>query len=297
MSNPRQPLRADPGVGAAPKCILASDQRINVIPKGGVAVAHRLVPVDVQSCALCEGQSNEIYYDERGYRFVRPCSGLDLDRRIERFNRANLPARYCDANIESIDCNHHEQIAAIVELVQDYLERFKPGDNGFVFMGEVGCGKTHLMVACLRYLTLDLGISCRFVEFSHLLGELRDLYNQNRSEAELLAPLIKVPVLAIDELGKGRGSEFEQRIIDELISRRYNESGITTFFTTNYYPGEGGSTPPHAVPDGKPIYRVRQELAGRIGERVASRIFEMCDFINMPNVDYRQFLFSQRRRP
>jgi DNA replication protein DnaC len=274
-----------------------------------LAVARRLGAVDVQRCTMCEGQATETFYDDRGYRFVRPCAGLQLDRRIERFNRALIPARYCDACLEHTDI-HHEQIAVIVSILDDYLHKFTPGDQGFVFMGEVGSGKTHLMTACLRYLTLELGVYCRFVEFSHLLGELRDLYNQNRSEAELLTPLVRIPVLAIDELGKGRGSEFEQRIIDELISRRYNESGLTTFFTTNYYPGDAppsASAHHHGAHHGahhdglhraesRAAHRVRQELTDRIGERVASRIFDMCDFISMPGVDYRQYRFSQRRR-
>lgn len=292
MSAPRPPLRPEPTPHARAQCLLAADQRYVVEPRSHLAVARRLGAVDVQSCALCEGQATETYHDARGYRFVRPCAGLQLDRRIERFNRALIPARYCDASIDQIDI-HHDQIAVIVSILGDYLHKFTPGDHGFVFMGEVGSGKTHLMTACLRYLTLELGVHCRFVEFSHLLGELRDLYNQNRSEAEILTPLVKIPVLAIDELGKGRGSEFEQRIIDELISRRYNESGLTTFFTTNYYPGD--STAQHGV-EGRSAHRVRQELTDRIGERVASRIFDMCEFISMPNVDYRQYRFTQRRR-
>jgi DNA replication protein DnaC len=294
MSAPRPPLRPEPHTATRPHCLLAADQRYVVEPRGQFAIARRLGAVDIQSCALCEGQTTETYHDARGYRFVRPCSGLQLDRRIDRFNRAFIPARYCDASIDQVDI-HNDQIATIVSILGDYLHKFTPGDQGFVFMGEVGSGKTHLMIACLRYLTLELGIHSRFVEFSHLLGELRDLYNQNRSEAEILGPMVKIPILAIDELGKGRGSEFEQRIIDELISRRYNESGLTTFFTTNYYPGDNASSHGHGI-ESRSAHRVRQELTDRIGERVASRLFEMCEFISMPNVDYRQYRFSQRRR-
>ena len=49
----------------------------------------------------------------------------------------------------------------------------------------------------------------------------------------IIGPLSEVDVLAIDELGKGRGSPFELDTMDELIARRYN-AGRTTLFATNY---------------------------------------------------------------
>ncbi len=51
---------------------------------------------------------------------------------------------------------------------------------------------------------------------------------------EILRPLLSVPVLAIDELGKERGTEWERSMLDELISRRFN-SGQSTLFATNYF--------------------------------------------------------------
>ena len=51
---------------------------------------------------------------------------------------------------------------------------------------------------------------------------------------EVLRPLLHVPVLAIDELGKERGTDWERSMLDELISRRFN-SGLATLFATNYF--------------------------------------------------------------
>src|SRR5690606_10783657 len=127
--------------------------------------------------------------------------------------------------------------------------------------------------------TLDKAIGCGFVEFTHLLGELRRLYSEGRSETEILAPLAAIPVLAIDELGKGRSNDFELRIIDELVSRRYNDTAVSTFFTSNYAPG--GQRPDTTV----------ESLADRIGERVESRLYEMCEFIPLTGNDYRQKLY------
>lgn len=264
-------------------CLLARDQTVIVEPNGAFATARRRVEVDARQCEECDGQAHEITY-ENGYRFVRACRGSHLEKRIQRFNRAEIPARYHHASFDEID-RHNTHFAAVVDDLQRYLYTFEPGERGRLFMGEVGVGKTHLMAACLRYLALEKGITCRFVEFSHLLVNLRELYNKNRSETELLGPLVKVPVLAIDELGKGRNSEFEHRIIDELISRRYNEASVSTFFATNFYPRDMGGIVPNA-----------EYISDRIGMRPASRIYEMCEFIPMDGSDYRQILYTRRGR-
>jgi DNA replication protein DnaC len=105
--------------------------------------------------------------------------------------------------------------------------------------------------------------------------------------------------LAIDELGKGRGSQFELETMDELIARRYN-AGRTTLFATNYSlvyelrgpkPGEHRSTD-----DLKAASRDSVLLQHRVGERIYSRLCEMCEFIDMPDApDYRHT--QQQKQP
>ena len=51
-----------------------------------------------------------------------------------------------------------------------------------------------------------------------------------------MRPLFTIPVLFLDELGKGRGTpnDFELRTIDEIVNRRYDNPDLTTFFASNY---------------------------------------------------------------
>ena len=58
--------------------------------------------------------------------------------------------------------------------------------------------------------------------FSHLLADLKSGFDRGVGASSLLDPLVQVDVLAIDELGKGRNTEFEGTVLDELVSRRYN---------------------------------------------------------------------------
>ena len=57
-----------------------------------------------------------------------------------------------------------------------------------------------------------------------------------KSGGEIIQPLSEVEVLAIDELGRGRGSAFELETMDELIARRYNAGRVTLFGTKSAAP-------------------------------------------------------------
>jgi len=170
--------------------------------------------------------------------------------------------------------------------VSNFLNRYDPDDDdamGFLLYGDVGRGKTHLMVASLRALIFKLGVSGRFVEFSLLLADLKASFEKRNNASTLVDPLYSVQVLAIDEMGKGRGSEWEKTVLDELISRRYNGL-LTLLVTTNYQPGKtsGVSTPNLAKASKVP------HLVDRVDTRVYSRLEQMCRFIPTMGPDYRK---------
>jgi DNA replication protein DnaC len=165
-----------------------------------------------------------------------------------------------------------------------------------VLYGEVGRGKTHLMVALLRELVLDRGISAKFVEFSHLLADIKQGFDVGQGTGVLLGPLASVGVLAIDELGKGRNTEFEGTVLDELVSRRYN-AGLPILATTNFAPGSptGAARGNAADLDARGRVRNVPTLADRVGDRVYSRLREMCDFVPLLGEDWRERRHVERR--
>ena len=115
------------------------------------------------------------------------------------------------------------------------------------------------------------GVAVRFMEFSRLLSLLKEGYSEGRSDAPVLTELAEVEVLAIDELGKGRLSDWELTIIDEVVSRRYNAMGCT-LATTNYVPGNPtGAAPPNL----STTQTSGQTLGDRVGDRVYSRLLHL----------------------
>jgi len=140
----------------------------------------------------------------------------------------------------------------------------------------------------VRNLIVRHGIRARFVEFTRLLGQLKAGYSEGKSGAMVIDPLVEVPVLAIDELGKGRMTDWELTVIDEVISRRYNAMACT-LGSTNFAPARAtGATPVNAAA----VNITAQTLGDRVGDRVYSRLEEMCDFVELAGPDFRSI---QRR--
>jgi DNA replication protein DnaC len=225
---------------------------------------------------------------------AQPCACRHLDERIHLFNQAGIPAAVARASFEGFkeySPDHSRARAA----AQDFARKFRRDapTRGFLLYGSPGAGKTHLLVGALRHLTLEKGVAGRYVEFMLLLSDIRAGFSSDRSHMETLKPLVGVPVLAIDELGKERGTEWERSMLDELISRRYN-SGLATLFATNYFPEARKlpESPGRNVNTRSAEFQRDAEymtLQQRVGDRIYSRLNEMCTFIRLdPGHDHRK---------
>jgi len=273
-------------------CSKCDRKRFVIFPDGDRARA-RICESCFEICPACEGEEYRYVRDDRGYRYARRCDICGaLRERLEAFNSAHIPAHYHDrrATLERFETQNKndEPIGNLPEIKMRlfrWVQAFEPGERGFLLHGKVGTGKTHLSAAVVRHLTLQKGISSRFVEFTHLLSNLREQFDEGRGESEILAPLAEFPVLAIDELGKGQNTSWQLSIIDQIISKRYNR-GLTTLFTTNF-PLESDSG---GADGGAEFARraTRDSLRERIGERVYSRLHEMTEFIRIDAPDYRK---------
>lgn len=233
------------------------------------------------TCPRCDGELYEFKRHHDGWTFSTPCPECTPIRdRVRLFNHARIPRRYLYGTFSNYTPNTASQRAAL-HWFTERMGNWEPNERALVLSGPVGTGKTHLMAAWLRTLCLHRGIAGQFVEFSHLLSEIRAGYDANRSDAAITAGLTEVPVLVIDELGKMLKTDWQQSILDSLISRRY-ERGLATFATTNYpfEPNIGG----HATSD----EFSRRTLADVTGERIASRLSEMCDFMTITAPDFRR---------
>ncbi len=241
----------------------------------------------VAECQRCHG-TGRLFQEREGALFAELCTCRSRKRRVELYNRANIPRHFCGKGFGSFQT--YDTLGAVLKRVESFAEGYPNFGKGVLLYGTPGTGKTHLLTAALQHLTLDRGVPARYVEFSFLVSEIKEAFMRNVSALVALAPLADVEVLAIDELGKGRSTEFEREVLDELISRRYN-ANRTTLFATNFNaaprksgPTSGGwSNPLQVAREGL----IDQHLQERVGDRTFSRLAEMAEAIQVSARDRR----------
>lgn len=277
------PVRGRPG---CPSC---KGQGYQIEPHGELARAARCACVP--PCPRCEGRGVVAVLRD-GVRLTGRCLCQQLPDRVERFNWAHIPARHARATLESfyagaLKQGDAEKAEALLSGVDPWLKGYQPGRaRGLVLHGPVGRGKTHLMVGVLRRLVFEQGQAVRFIEFSRLLGQLKEAYSRGEGDSQVLGEVCEVPILGIDELGKGRLTDWELAIIDEIVSRRYNAMRCT-LATTNYEPkpATGQREVNLAMSE-----TTRQTLGDRVGDRVFSRLRETSAFVFVGGIDMRPVL-------
>ena len=257
-----------------------------------------------ENCSVCSGRGYILAEREetfsrkagaRKYEVLIPCACTAMKRKVARYNAVGIPGVLAHATFENYEPNNDNQKIA-KDAAQTFAHNYdkSSSNRGIVICGPVGTGKTHLLAAILAHLVLEVGVEARYVEISLLYATIRNGFREGKSGGEIIGPLADVDLLAIDELGRGRGSAFELETLDELIARRYN-AGRTTLFATNFYVKEekprieqrrGGIS----TEDLKSAARAKELLRERVNERIYSRLFQMCRFVEMPpdTDDHRQ---------
>lgn len=270
-------------------CSCSTCRDTGYVTEPGVEFAIARVCACRTPCRICGDRGFVIRGVEGGPPTRHDCDCRSLRLRIQRFNKASIPAKMHSKTLE--DFRDDRGNLAMVRLnVMRYRQSYPPPTNqGILFWGPPGVGKTHLMCALLRYFTLERGLTACFVDFFHLLSRLRAAYAEARSEEEILGPLGEVEILAIDELGKGRASEWEVSVLDQLVSRRYN-TGRTVLATTNFDVSSDETTETAPTKSGA-IALTRTRLVDRVGERIYSRLVEMCQFLEVSAEDHRRGSF------
>jgi DNA replication protein DnaC len=154
-----------------------------------------------------------------------------------------------------------------------------------LLIGGIGVGKTHLAVGIIKELISSKGIPCLFYDYRELLKQIQNSYNDSVkvTELDVLRPVFETEVLVLDELGAVRPTEWVWDTVSLILNTRYNDSR-TTIITTNFEDGQSAEADAR-----QGLKRTNREdtLGDRVGDRMRSRLIEMCRIIGLQGADFR----------
>jgi DNA replication protein DnaC len=108
----------------------------------------------------------------------------------------------------------------------------KNPEGWIVFMGETGCGKTHLAAAIVNY-RYEMGKPALFAVVPDFLDHLRSAFNPESkvSYDQLFESVKTAPLLVLDDFGEQSTNPWVNEKLYQLINYRYN-SRLPTVITT-----------------------------------------------------------------
>jgi len=195
---------------------------------------------------------------------------------------ARIPVRYARCEFANYRTEGNAILLAARMAAEKFASQYPLDKTGLMFEGSIGVGKTHLAVATIQKLMRDRGIPCLFYEYRELLKSIQNSYNNDvhATELGLLQPVFETEVLLLDELGATKPTDWVWDTVSFILNTRYNDNR-TTIVTTNLM------NEPALGTGNRSVMRT-DTLGDRIGERMRSRLHEMCRVVRMEGEDYRQ---------
>jgi len=266
---------------------------------GSKTEGPQVIKAPAEVCPLCEGT---------GWKTVaaRAHAGSPNDRRVTRcdcqlrargqllITAARIPRRYEHCELSNFEFDGpYRSLAPARMAACKFVEEYPIDKTGLLVIGTIGVGKTHLAVGMIKELIVGKGIACLFYDYRELLKQIQNSYNDSvkTTELDVLRPVFDTEVLVLDELGAVRPTEWVWDTVSLILNTRYNDNR-TTIITTNYpnlperdrLSGNVSSRSSEAAK----YAAERETLGDRIGDRMRSRLLEMCRIVTMEGQDYRE---------
>ena len=267
------------------------------VERGGV---KECVPCECVRCMECMDSGYVKVSDA-----VKRCECRLTSRPSRNLEVANIPQLYRNMDLDSYhtdfaSCSQSQKMA---HLASKAFASHPPSGagTGVILTGTIGSGKTHLAVGILKSF-ITMGLTGYFTSHEALFGELRESYsNPELEEWKILRRVAECDVLVLDDLGTqpvtGTGA-LEERLVT-ILTGRYDNNRVT-IITTNL-PVEQSlmgsdideSKMNEAERDIKRAMR-RQTLGDKLGDRVLSRLMQMCMVVKVAGPDMRSTILKAR---
>ena len=187
--------------------------------------------------------------------------------KIERYQKSGVPERYFKESLDTYQITNEMQTTA-AKAATNILHAVKCGEfKSLVMIGNAGTGKTHLACGIIR----EAGGKYRTAP--DIVEEMRRAksFSANETEADIIKYYGHVPLLVIDEIGRGIASTDEKYMLYQILNARYNTRKPTVLIS-NF---------------------TKADFLQYIGVAAADRLVESAEILEMNGESYRRELRAQ----
>ncbi len=197
------------------------------------------------------------------------CRARRIAQRRAATLEARIPNRYRALSFEQLEGDSLSAFPAQISIVRGFAARISQNlDKGHSMWirGDIGTGKTALAMLVSKA-ALDAGRAVAIYSLPRLLSLIRESIERDEGVVGFLERLSAVDLLHIDDVGAENRTDWALEQLYTIVNTRYEERR-SIVLTTNLN---------------------HEELAEQVGERIVSRLVEMCGEMVVP-------LYGQDRR-
>ena len=223
------------------------------------------------ACPMCNDEKFKEWEEQEKIKQKK----LDEQAIIGFFERCNIEPMYYDSSLDNFIAESDEQKKALAYA----REMVKEKSGKLVLLGSNGTGKTHLAVGVVRELY------GRLYSMYEITTRIRASYvsGANETELDIVDELSRVEMLAIDEIGRTKGSEAETNWLSYIIDKRHTRN-LPLMLISNKHTRK-------SCPSGG----CEKCLENYISEDVMSRLSEDGHLVTMTGEDYRRKKRADKR--
>lgn len=145
---------------------------------------------------------------------------------------------FADADMQqytfAVDDGAKPEITRAMHAYVDNFDTFRKAGKGLLLYGPVGTGKT-FYAACVCNALIDRGHPCLMTNFSRLTNSINDApFGEKQAYIDSLS---KFALIAIDDLGVERDTEFMNESVTTIIDSLYRMK-VPVIITSNYAPNQ-----------------------------------------------------------
>lgn len=219
------------------------------------AFAERLKPASDEEVAEYEAKIEALEREQKE------------QMKISRYRLSGVPERYFTESLDTYAVTNDMQKTAL-EIARRFTNEFKLRKfKTLVLLGNSGTGKTHLACGIVR----EAG--GKFRTAPEITEELRRAksFGSNKTESEIVKQYSHIPLLVIDEIGRGFNATDEKYMLYQLVNARYNTK-CPTVLISNFS---------------------KKDFLQYVGVAVVDRLLESAEIHELNGTSYRETL---RRR-